>query len=86
MSENAVKAGNPAVVKKTIPSETISSYLELLREAKVNGKIASFDYNRPTDFGSILNGALLILMMISLGAFVFISYSRRDSDGRTRCV
>ncbi len=83
MSENAVKSGSPAIVKKTIPSETIPSYLELLREAKINGKIASFDYNRPTDIGSILNGALLFLMMISLGAFVFISYSRRDSDGRT---
>jgi cell division protease FtsH len=83
MSENAVKAGNPAIVKKTIPSETIPLYLELLRDAKINGKIATFDYNRPTDFGNIMNAVLLILMMVSLGAFVFISYSRRDSDGRT---
>ncbi len=83
MSQKAVEAGSPATVKKTIPTETIASYLELLRKAKTDGKIASFDYNRPTDFGGILNGAILLLMMVSLGAFVFISYARRDSDGKT---
>ncbi len=82
MSQKAVETGSQATLKKTIPSETIPSYLELLRQAKVDGKIASFDYNKPTDFGGILNGALLLLMMISLGAFVFISYARRDSDGK----
>ncbi len=83
MTEAAVAAGNPSNLKKDIPSDSIDSYLEILRLAQDEGKIKSFDYVRPTDFSGILNGVIMILMMVSLGAFVFISYSRRDSDGKT---
>ena len=83
MTESAVEAGHPASLKKDIPADSIDSYLEILRLAKEGGKIESFDYTRPTDFGGILNGIIMLLMMVSLGAFVFISYARRDSDGKT---
>lgn len=83
MTESAVQAGSPASVKKDIPTDSIDSYLALLRQAEADGQIESFDYSRPTDFGSILNGIIMLLMMVSLGAFVFISYARRDGDGRT---
>jgi cell division protease FtsH len=83
MTETSVKKGHPAVIKKDIPKDTIPLYLELLRDAKENNKIKTYDFHRPTDVGSILNGVILLLMMISLGAFVFISYARRDGDGKT---
>lgn len=83
MTEAAVQAGSPANVRKDIPADSIGNYLEILRQAESEGQIKSFDYNRPTDFGSILNGVIMLLMMVSLGAFVFISYSRRDGDGKT---
>ncbi|HPX93723.1 MAG TPA: ATP-dependent zinc metalloprotease FtsH [Bacillota bacterium] len=83
MTDKAVSEGSPASVKKDIPADSIDSYLEILRLAKEEGHIASFDYNRPTDFGSILNGIIMLLMLVSLGAFVFISYARRDSEGKT---
>ncbi|MGI6617395.1 MAG: ATP-dependent zinc metalloprotease FtsH [Saccharofermentanales bacterium] len=83
MTDRAVKSGIAYQIKKEIPVDAIPDYLEMLRTAQRNGEIKSFDYHRPTDIGSILNGIILLLMMVSLGAFVFISYSRRDSDGRT---
>ncbi|MCK9351056.1 MAG: ATP-dependent zinc metalloprotease FtsH [Clostridiales bacterium] len=83
MTEEAVKAGSAATVKKDIPTDTIDSYLSILRQAKAEGQITSFDYNRPTDFGGILNGVIMLLMMVSLGAFVFISYARRDGEGKS---
>ncbi len=83
MTEAAVQAGQAANIKKDIPVESIDSYLEILREAKDQELIKSFDYTRPTDVGSILNGVIMMLMLVSLGAFVFISYARRDGDGKT---
>lgn len=83
MTDRAVKGGSAYQIKKEIPADAIPDYLKMLRTAQSNGEIKSFDYHRPTDIGSILNGIILLLMMVSLGAFVFISYSRRDSDGRT---
>ena len=83
MTESAVQGGSPATVKKDIPADTIDSYLSILRQAKAEGQIKSFDYNRPTDLGGILNGVIMLLMMVSLGAFVFISYARRDGEGKS---
>ena len=83
MTESAVQGGSAANVKKDIPADSIGSYLEILRLAEEEGYIDSFDYNRPTDFSSILNGIIMLLMLVSLGAFVFISYARRDGDGKT---
>ena len=83
MSEKAVQDGMAETIKKDIPIDAIPQYLDMLREAKEEGQIKSFDYTRPTDFGSILNGIIMLLMMVSLGAFVFISYARRDGEGKS---
>ncbi len=83
MTEAAIQSGQAANVSKDIPAASVDSYLDILREAEEEGLIQSFDYTQPTDVTSILNGIIMVLMLVSLGAFVFISYARRDGDGKT---
>ena len=83
MTEAAIQSGQAANVSKDIPAAFVDSYLDILREAEEEGLIQSFDYTQPTDVSSILNGIIMVLMLVSLGAFVFISYARRDGDGKT---
>ncbi len=83
MTEAAIQSGQAASVSKDIPAASVDSYLDILREAEEEGLIQSFDYTQPTDVTSILNGIIMVLMLVSLGAFVFISYARRDGDGKT---
>ena len=68
---------------KDINSFMISSYYELLKEAKDEGLIESFDYIRPTDVSGILNGILILVMILGMGAFMYFTYSRQGGDGKS---
>ena len=58
-------------------------YLEKFLDASREGKIESFDYKQPKDYSSIINLVFLVLLMVSIGAFIYVSYSRQAGDGKS---
>lgn len=83
MTEAAVADGKPAQIEKAIPATALDMYLEKFLTAAQDGKIESFDYNQPTDVGGIINLVFLVLLMVSIGAFIYVSYSRQSGDGKS---
>ncbi len=83
LTEKAVDAGKPAQIKKAIPATAVDMYLEKFLLAAEDGKIEGFDYNQPTDVGGIINMVFLVLLMVSIGAFIYVSYSRQSGDGKS---
>ncbi|HHU04721.1 MAG: ATP-dependent zinc metalloprotease FtsH [Saccharofermentanales bacterium] len=83
MTEAAVADGKPAQIEKAIPATALDMYLEKFLAAAQDGKIESFDYNQPTDVGGIINLVFLVLLMVSIGAFIYVSYSRQSGDGKS---
>lgn len=83
MTEAAVADGKPAQIEKAIPATALDLYLEKFLAAAQDGKIETFDYNQPTDVGGIINLVFLVLLMVSIGAFIYVSYSRQSGDGKS---
>jgi cell division protease FtsH len=83
LTEAAVADGKPAQIEKAIPATALDMYLERFLAAAQDGKIESFDYNQPTDVGGIINLVFLVLLMVSIGAFIYVSYSRQSGDGKS---
>ncbi len=75
-------AGQPEeTITKEIPTESIGEYEKYLAEAVNEGLIESYDYYRPTDLASILNILIIVMLLVSIGAFIYINYSRQG-DGK----
>ena len=70
------------VITKEIPLESIGDYEKYLAESADKGLIKSFDYNRPTDISSILNILIIVMLLASIGVFIYINYSRQG-DGKS---
>ena len=65
------------VITKEIPLESIGDYEKYLAESADKGLIKSYDYNRPTDISSILNILIIVMLLASIGVFIYINYSRQ---------
>ena len=83
LTEAAVADGKPALIEKAIPATALDMYLERFLAAAQDGKIESFDYNQPTDVGGIINLVFLVLLMVAIGAFIYVSNSRQSGDGKS---
>ncbi|MDI9461940.1 MAG: ATP-dependent zinc metalloprotease FtsH [Saccharofermentanales bacterium] len=70
------------VITKEIPLESIGDYEKYLAESADKGLIKSYDYNRPTDISSILNILIIVMLLASIGVFIYINYSRQG-DGKS---
>lgn len=70
------------VITKEIPLESIGDYEKYLAESADKGLIKSYDYDRPTDISSILNVLIIVMLLASIGAFIYINYSRQG-DGKS---
>lgn len=80
-----MKSGNdqrPTVYSKQLNQLMIPDTVRMLRKALQDKKIASFDYSQPADIGNIFNIVLLVLMVGSMGLFMYVSYSRQGGDSR----
>jgi len=71
-----------SVLTKEIPLESIGEYEKYLAEAVDEGLIQSYDYNRPTDIASILNILIIVMLLASIGVFIYINYTRQG-DGKS---
>lgn len=76
-------SGQPQeVITKEIPLESIGDYEKYLAESADKGLIKSYDYNRPTDISAILNILIIVMLLASIGVFIYINYSRQG-DGKS---
>ncbi|MGI6091163.1 MAG: ATP-dependent zinc metalloprotease FtsH [Saccharofermentanales bacterium] len=76
-------SGQPQeVITKEIPLESIGDYEKYLAEAAEKGLIKSYDYDRPTDISAILNILIIVMLLASIGVFIYINYSRQG-DGKS---
>ena len=83
LTDTAIAAGKPAKIQKSIPATAMDMYLEKFLDASREGKIESFDYKQPKDVSGIINLVFLVLLMVSIGAFIYVSYSRQSGDGKS---
>lgn len=68
---------------KRINPLMIPAYHEMLSKAHQEGKLKSYDYTQPADVAGIFNIALLVLMIGSMGFFIYYSLARQGGDGKT---
>lgn len=76
------KQGSYYITKKISPL-MVPGYHEMLRKALNEKKITSYDYHQPTDMAGVFNIVLLVLMIGSMGFFMYFSFSRQGGDGKT---
>ena len=81
LTDTAIAAGKPAKIQKSIPATAMDMYLEKFLDASREGKIESFDYKQPKDVSGIINLVFLVLLMVSIGALIYVSNSRQSGGG-----
>ena len=82
-----VKEKAPAgTVAKTYSKKIAPTWMgelyTVLSEAKASKKIDNFDYTEPTDIAGWINIALILVMIVGMGAFIWFTYSRQTGDGK----
>lgn len=70
-------------ISKEVPSEYIDTVVTKMLQAEKSGKIENFDYREPMDFGAIMSILTIVVMVGVLGFFLWLSYSRSQSDGKS---
>lgn len=65
---------------KSIPSEYIDSLITSLNEAKEEGLIEDFTYEKPVDYGTILEIIMMILVIV--GAGMFFMFTMKQNGGK----
>ncbi len=70
-------------IKKTVSPYWLPRLQEILEQARADGKLASYDYNEPTDLSFLVNIILLVMMFGSIGLFIWFTYNRQAGEGKT---
>ncbi|MGI6298613.1 MAG: ATP-dependent zinc metalloprotease FtsH [Saccharofermentanales bacterium] len=82
VTEKAATGTVPVTYSKKVSPMWMDALYNVLTEAKTNGKIDSFDYVEPTDIAAWVNIALILVMIVGMGAFIWFTYSRQSGDGK----
>src|SRR5690606_15223593 len=82
LTERAASGETAKVYSKRISAMWMSDLLEILRQAEQDQKIDSFDYTEPTNVAEWINIALILVMIVGMGAFIWFTYSRQSGDGK----
>ena len=77
------ETGKKKEVSKKIPYESEDHVLTILMEAEKKGSIESFEYKQPTDVSAIMSGIMIVLMLAAMVFFVWVNFSRNQSEGRS---
>lgn len=77
------ETGTEVNVSKDLPADSVDRVFGLLSDAQKEGKIVSFEYTEPTDYSTILYVAFIILLVVSLGLFLWMSFGRAQGDGKS---
>ncbi len=75
--------GKKYEVSNHIPYDSEDHVLTILIEAQNKGAIESFEYKEPIDVGSIMSGIMIVLMIAAMIFFVWVSFSRNQSEGKS---
>lgn len=72
--------GRMYTVTKSVPSDYRDDLIDLLREAKADGRIEDYDYTEPVDWSMIINVVMLI-GSVFLIVVLFMSITRQSKEG-----
>lgn len=75
--------GNKLEVSKKIPYESLDSVMKKLSAAEKSGSIESYDYKEPANYDFIMTIILIVLMLAGIIFFVWMNFSRSQSDGKS---
>lgn len=70
------------LITKEIPLDSVGEYEVYLADAVDKGLIESYDYSSPTDISSFLNILIIVMLLVSIGVFIYINYSRQGEGKR----
>lgn len=74
----------PRRYSKTISPLLVPEYHAMLQKAKESGDLATYDYVQPADLSGIFNIVLIVLMIGSMGLFMYFSFMNQGGrDGRS---
>jgi cell division protease FtsH len=68
---------------KQIAPMWMTDLYKVLTDAKAAGKIDNFDYSEPADISAWINIIMIVVLLGGMGAFIWFTYSRQSSDGKT---
>lgn len=72
--------GDPGYLNQSIPYDYVDDLVAKLEEAKADGKIESYNYTEPFDWGTLIN-LLTTVGMIVIVVVIFMSINRQAKDG-----
>ncbi len=75
--------GKKIEVSKKIPYESLDSVMKKLSAAEKSGSIESYDYKEPANYDFIMTIILIVLMLAGIIFFVWMNFSRSQSDGKS---
>ncbi len=67
---------------KKVHPYMVSNLFDQLEEAYAKGEIKNYDYAKPADFYGIFNLVLVILLVGSMGFFIWFTFNRQGGEGR----
>ena len=70
------------LITKEIPLDSVGEYEVYLADAVDKGLIESYDYSSPTDISSFLNILIIVMLLVSIGVFIYINYYRQGEGKR----
>ena len=72
--------GDPGYLNQSIPYDYVDDLVAKLEDAKADGKIESYNYTEPFDWGTLIN-LLTTVGMIVIVVVIFMSINRQAKDG-----
>ena len=76
-------AGDPKEITVRVSGFWMDKIYETLQAAKAKDDTFVYDYKEPVDMSTWINLILIVLMLGGIGLFVWFSYSRQNSDGKS---
>lgn len=74
--------GTETTYTKKVPSYLVSGLFDKFEEAYEKGEIKNYDYTEPTDFYSILNMIMIVLLVGGMAFFIWFTFNKQGGDGR----
>ena len=75
--------GQPGrVYSKQVHPALVGDLFKNFEEAYQKGEIETYDYNKPTDFYSVFNIILVLLLVGGMIFFVWFTFNRQAGDGQ----
>lgn len=71
------------IYSKQIHPALVGDLFKNFEEAYKKGEIETYDYNKPTDFYSVFNIILVLLLVGGMIFFVWFTFNRQAGDGRS---